>query len=171
MGIRAKPSSVATITTGTVRIASVSDAHIRPGVPKVGAGSASGIEQLVDIAAEVINEEAQTEYAVDDGRHAGEVVHRDTDDARDRPLLGIFAQIHRGDHAERRHQHRHQHDHQHGAEDGRENAAFGVGLARIVGENSQTLCGINLQLGQLPISFGRSTCTTFSSGSSTTWPV
>lgn len=41
-GIRARPSSVATITTGTARIAKVSEAHSRPGVPKVGAGSASG---------------------------------------------------------------------------------------------------------------------------------
>ncbi|MNE18676.1 hypothetical protein D3C80_1117240 [compost metagenome] len=41
-GMRARPSSVATITTGTASNARVSDAHIKPGVPKVGAGSASG---------------------------------------------------------------------------------------------------------------------------------
>ncbi|MNP70258.1 hypothetical protein D3C76_1664720 [compost metagenome] len=41
-GMRARPSSVATITTGTARIARVSEAQNRPGVPKVGAGSASG---------------------------------------------------------------------------------------------------------------------------------
>ncbi|MNT93868.1 hypothetical protein D3C72_2354390 [compost metagenome] len=41
-GIRARPSSVATITTGTASSASVSEAQSRPGVPKVGAGSASG---------------------------------------------------------------------------------------------------------------------------------
>ncbi len=40
--MRARPSSVATITTGTVRMASVSEAHSSPGVPKVGAGRASG---------------------------------------------------------------------------------------------------------------------------------
>ncbi|MCY1175964.1 hypothetical protein D9M73_162240 [compost metagenome] len=41
-GIRARPSSVATITTGTASNARVSDAHSRPGVPRVGAGNASG---------------------------------------------------------------------------------------------------------------------------------
>ncbi|MDT4872765.1 hypothetical protein FQZ97_1079680 [compost metagenome] len=41
-GMRARPSSVATMTTGTASSARVSEAHIRPGVPKVGAGSASG---------------------------------------------------------------------------------------------------------------------------------
>ncbi|MNE85256.1 hypothetical protein D3C80_1822370 [compost metagenome] len=41
-GIRARPSSVATITTGTASSARVSDAHSSPGVPRVGAGSASG---------------------------------------------------------------------------------------------------------------------------------
>jgi len=41
-GIRARPSSVATITTGTASSARVSEAQSRPGVPKVGAGKASG---------------------------------------------------------------------------------------------------------------------------------
>ena len=41
-GIRARPSSVETITTGSVRSARVSEAQNRPGVPKVGAGSRSG---------------------------------------------------------------------------------------------------------------------------------
>jgi hypothetical protein len=45
-GIRAKPSSVATITTGTARIARVSEAQSRPGVPKVGAGAASAKNRL-----------------------------------------------------------------------------------------------------------------------------
>ena len=40
-GIAASPSSVATITTGTVSRASVSEAHRMPPVPKVGVGSAS----------------------------------------------------------------------------------------------------------------------------------
>ncbi len=40
-GIAASPSSVATITTGTVRRASVSDAHRMPPVPNVGVGSDS----------------------------------------------------------------------------------------------------------------------------------
>ena len=40
-GIAASPSSVATITTGTVRRASVSEAQRIPPVPKVGLGSAS----------------------------------------------------------------------------------------------------------------------------------
>ena len=42
LGIRAKPSSVETITTGTVRRAKVKEDHKSPGVPNVGAGSASG---------------------------------------------------------------------------------------------------------------------------------
>ena len=41
-GIRDKPSSVETITTGRVRIAKVSAAQMMPGVPKTGAGLASG---------------------------------------------------------------------------------------------------------------------------------
>ena len=45
-GIRARPSSVATMTTGTANSASVSDAHSKPGVPKVGAGNASGKNNL-----------------------------------------------------------------------------------------------------------------------------
>jgi hypothetical protein len=38
----ASPSSVATMTTGIVSSASVSDAHRMPPVPYVGVGSASG---------------------------------------------------------------------------------------------------------------------------------
>ena len=49
-------------------------------------------------------------------------------------MRGIFTQINRGDHAKRRHQHRHDHHHQHRAEYGREDAALGIGLARIGGE-------------------------------------
>ena len=40
-GIRDRPSSVETITIGTVSKAKVSEAQIRPGVPNVGAGRAS----------------------------------------------------------------------------------------------------------------------------------
>ena len=40
-GIAASPSSVATMTTGTVRRASVRDAQRIPPVPKVGVGRAS----------------------------------------------------------------------------------------------------------------------------------
>ena len=50
-GMAARPSSVATMTTGTVRSASVRDAQRMPPVPKVGVGSASGKEQPVDGAA------------------------------------------------------------------------------------------------------------------------
>ena len=42
LGTAARPSSVETITTGTVSKAMVSDAHKIPPVPKVGLGSASG---------------------------------------------------------------------------------------------------------------------------------
>jgi hypothetical protein len=41
-GMRARPSSVETMTTGSVSRASVKEAQNRPGVPKVGAGRASG---------------------------------------------------------------------------------------------------------------------------------
>ena len=41
-GTAESASSVATITTGTVRSASVSDAHRRPPVPNVGLGRRSG---------------------------------------------------------------------------------------------------------------------------------
>src|SRR5699024_8489223 len=41
-GIRVRPSSVDTITTGTVSRARVNDAQSIPPVPKVGVGSASG---------------------------------------------------------------------------------------------------------------------------------
>jgi hypothetical protein len=40
--MRVSPSSVATMTTGSVSSARVSDAQNSPGVPKVGDGSASG---------------------------------------------------------------------------------------------------------------------------------
>ena len=45
-GMRVKPSSVETMTTGTVRMASVSDDQSKPGVPNVGAGRASGKNNL-----------------------------------------------------------------------------------------------------------------------------
>jgi len=45
-GIRAKPSSVETITTGNVSKASVIDDQSNPGVPKTGAGAASGKNSL-----------------------------------------------------------------------------------------------------------------------------
>ena len=40
-GMRDKPSSVETITTGSVNIAKVMADYITPGVPKVGLGSVS----------------------------------------------------------------------------------------------------------------------------------
>src|SRR5574343_869277 len=40
LGMRDKPSSVATITTGNVNNANVNEAHIKPGVPNTGAGAA-----------------------------------------------------------------------------------------------------------------------------------
>src|SRR5690606_20745106 len=42
LGIRERPSSVETMTTGKVSSASVSDAQNKPGVPNVGAGKGSG---------------------------------------------------------------------------------------------------------------------------------
>ena len=47
-GIAASPSSVATITTGTVSSARVSEAHRMPPVPNVGVGKDLGEEEPVD---------------------------------------------------------------------------------------------------------------------------
>ena len=93
-----------------------------------------GIEEPVDRAADQVDEEAEAEHAEDDRRHAGQVVDRDAHHAHQRPLLGVLAQVERGEHAERRDGERHQEDHHHGAEDGREDAALGVRLARLVGD-------------------------------------
>ena len=42
LGILLRPSSVETITTGTVNIAKVREDQIKPGVPNLGAGATSG---------------------------------------------------------------------------------------------------------------------------------
>ncbi len=93
-----------------------------------------GIEQPVDRAADQVDEEAEAEDAEDDRGHAGQVVDRDAHHAHQQPLLGVLAQVERRQHAERRHRERHQEDHHHGAEDRREDAALGVRLARVVGD-------------------------------------
>ncbi len=114
--------------------ASVSDAHSRPGRAEGRRRQRLAEEQLVDVAAQKIDEEPQPEDAVHNRGHAGEVIHGNADQAGQGALAGILAQIDCGHHAERCHQHRHQHHHHHGAEDRRENAALGVGLARIVAD-------------------------------------
>ena len=65
-------------------------------------------------------------------------------------LPGIFAQVERGEHPERRHREGHQEDHQHGAEDGREDPAFGVRFARIAGDELTRSREVEPQLGQAP---------------------
>src|SRR5690606_17894949 len=104
------------------------------------------VEDAVQRAAQHIDEEAQAEHAVNNGRYTGEVVHRDADDARQSALLGVFAQVNRRDHAERGNDHRHDDGHQHGAEDGREDAALGVGLARLVADEFPDLGTIEAEL-------------------------
>ncbi|MDR6356240.1 hypothetical protein Q3H58_002911 [Pseudomonas psychrotolerans] len=112
-----------------------------------GRGQAGAEEQLVQGAAQHIDEETEAEDAVDDGRHPGEVIDRDADDAGQQTLPGIFAQVDGGDDAEGGDDHRHQQGHHHGAEDGREDAALGVGLARIGAEEFPQLGAVEAELG------------------------
>ncbi|MNM85683.1 hypothetical protein D3C81_978120 [compost metagenome] len=105
-----------------------------------------GEEQAVQGATQHVDEEAQAEHAVDDRRNTGEVVHSDADDAGQRPLPGIFAQVDRGDHTERGDDHRHHQGHHHGAEDGREDAALGVRFARVVAEEFPELLEVEGEL-------------------------
>ena len=104
-GIAASPSSVATITTGIVSRASVSEAHRMPPVPKVGVGSASAKKSRSMRAAHEVDEEAHAEDAEDDGGHAGQVVHGDAHGAHEGALARVLAQVEGRQHAERRHQH------------------------------------------------------------------
>ena len=112
----------------------------RQGRPQDAAGAEGrrrqrlGVEEPVDGAADQVDEEAEAEDAEDDRRHARQVVDRDAHHAHQRPLLGVLAQVERGEHAERRHGEGHEEDHHHRAEDGREDAALGVRLARIVAD-------------------------------------
>ena len=100
-GTAASPSSVATMTTGTVSSASVSDAHRMPPVPKVGVGSGSEKNSAVDRPADEVDEEADPEDAEDDRGHAGEVVHGDADGADEGALPRVLAQVERGEDSER----------------------------------------------------------------------
>ena len=105
-----------------------------PPVPKVGRRQRLGEEEPVDRAADEVDEEAEAEDAEDDRRHAGQVVDGDAHGADERALPRVLAQVERGEHAERGDHERHDEHHHHRAEDRREDAALGVRLARIVGD-------------------------------------
>ena len=97
-------------------------------------GQALRKEHLIDRPADQIHEEAEAEHAEHDRRHAGKVVDRDPDEPHEHALLRVFAEVQRGQHAERHGDHAHEHHHHDRAENGRENAAFGVRLARIAAQ-------------------------------------
>ncbi len=125
-----------------------------PPVPKVGVGSDSGKNSRSMRAADRVDEEAEAEDAEDDRRHAGQVVDRDAHHAHQRPLLGVLAQVERGEHAERRHREGHQEHHHHRAEDGREDAALGVRLARVVGDELAQPRQVEAELAEGPRGVG-----------------
>src|SRR5450759_970930 len=110
----------------------------RQGAPDDAAGAERGRRQglgeedLVDVRADAVDEEAEPEDAEDDRRDAGEVVHGDPHESDDPALLRVFAKVERGDDAERHGDDAHEHDHQNRPEDGREDAALGVRLPRLV---------------------------------------
>ena len=149
-GIAASPSSAETITTGTVRSASVSDAQRMPPVPQVGVGSDSAKKSPVDRPADEVDEEAEAEDAVDDRRDAGQVVHGDPHGADDRSLLRVLAQVESRQDAERRHDEAHEEDHQDRAEDGREDAPLGVRLPRVLGDERPDVRGVVPRLREDP---------------------
>ena len=79
-GMAFNDSSVATMTTGSVITASVSDAQISAGWPQTALALCSNASMIF---ADEIDEEAEAEQTEDDGRHAGEVVDGGADDAGD----------------------------------------------------------------------------------------
>jgi hypothetical protein len=99
LGTAARASSVATMTTGSVKRASVNEE-----------------QRIDDLASQPIAEEPQAENAEHDARHARQVVDRDPHGTDDRASLGVLPQIERGQDAERNHGQRHEHGHRHGAE-------------------------------------------------------
>ena len=148
-GTAASASSVATITTGSVSSASVSEAHRRPPVPNVGLGQLLGEERAGRCDAPIdVAEEAEAEDAEHDARHAGQVVDRDAHGADDRPGLRVLAQVERRQHAERHDEQRHEQRHHDGAEDRREDAALAVRLARLVGQELAPAREVDAELAQ-----------------------
>ena len=118
-GIRARPPSVATITTGTARTPGSARPRTARGYRR-SAPAGPGEEQPVDGTAQHVDEETQAEHAVDDRRYAGEVVHGDADHLGQRPLAwrtraGRPQRSRRTGDDQRHHQ-----GHHHGAEDRRE---------------------------------------------------
>ncbi len=115
-----------------------------------GRGQRFGIEELVQRTAQEVDEEAESEDAIDDRRNAGQIVHGDADQPHEGTLAGVFAQVDGGDHAERGHQHRHEEDHHHRAEDRRKDTALGVGFAGILGEEAAERVEVVRDLGARP---------------------
>ena len=112
---------------------------------KGGRGQAQGVEELVDGAAEKVDEEAEAEDAEDDGGYAGEVIDADAHGADEDALFGVFAQVDGREHAERGDGDAHEEGHDKGAEDGGEDAALGVGLAGFFAEEGPEAVGENAE--------------------------
>ena len=114
-----------------------------PPVPKVGVGSRSGNNARSMDPADEVHEEAEAEDAEDNRRHAGEVVDGDTDEAHQQALRRVLPEIECRQHPERHRDDAHEEHHHDGAEDGREDAALGVRLSRIAGEELPQAAGVD----------------------------
>ena len=90
-----------------------------------------GKEPTIQITADKVNEETQTEYSINNRRDAGEIIHGDTHQADQKTLFRVLAQVDAGQHSQGKARGRHQKDHQHRAEDGRKQSSVLVRLAWI----------------------------------------
>ena len=105
-------------------------------------------EQAVDAAADAVDEEAEAEDAVDDGGNTGQVVDGDAHHAGHQAVLGVFAQVDGGDHAEREREDAHQEHHHDRAEDGRKEPPFGIRFARVIQQQFADPLKIRSALGE-----------------------
>ena len=111
--------------------------------PEQAAGAKRGLiighearaeKEFVDAATKGVAEKAQAERAVDDARHAGEVVDRDPHRRGHGPRRRILPEIECRQHAKWGHEERHNQRHGDGAPDRGKHAAGTVRLPRIVAE-------------------------------------
>src|ERR1039458_4766791 len=117
-GMAFNDSSVATMTTGTVITASVSEAQMSAGQPLTPRARES-------------NEETEAEQTENDGRDAGKIIDGGADDARDKGIAGrVFRQVDRGDDANRDDENRH-HQHAEGGANNHRQHAGGVDVEEI----------------------------------------
>ncbi len=122
------------MTTGTVKQAERQRRPQDSAGPERRRRQPLGEKRLIDRAAHEVHEEAQSEDAEHDGRHAGQVVDGDAHQPDQNALMRVLAQVQRRQDAERHGKQAHEDDHHHGAEDGRQNAALRVGLAGLTGQ-------------------------------------